>query len=112
MLRAGKKLVKRLKCKGALITLGENGMALFENDGKVTMIPTVAQEVFDVSGAGDTVISSFILAKIAGANMREASFISNVAAGIVVGKLGVAVVTQDELKKKIKLVQKREMNIK
>ena len=77
-------------------------MRLFEKDGKVTHIPTVAQEVFDVSGAGDTVISVFTLALASGASMLEAAHLANFAAGIVVGKLGIAVTTQEELRKRIR----------
>lgn len=98
----GKKLLKRLGCKAVLVTLGEEGMCLFESSGKITKIPTVAKEVFDVSGAGDTVISVFSLALASGASMRLASIISNFAAGIVVGKLGVAVVNREELLNSIK----------
>lgn len=94
--RAGYKLLKALKCEGVLITRGEKGMKLFRND-RVVSIPTVAQEVFDVSGAGDTVISVFTLALACGAKMHEAAQLANVAAGIVVGKVGVAVVTKEEI---------------
>jgi bifunctional ADP-heptose synthase (sugar kinase/adenylyltransferase) len=100
-------MLKRLKSESVLITLGENGMAIFESGKKMVKIPTVAQEVFDVSGAGDTVISAFTLALAAGASTLEAAHISNVAAGIVVGKVGVAVTSQTELlgrtKKAIKM---------
>ncbi|MFH1406866.1 MAG: D-glycero-beta-D-manno-heptose-7-phosphate kinase [Candidatus Omnitrophota bacterium] len=99
---AGKRLLAKLKCKSILITLGENGMALFEGSGTMTHIPTVAQEVFDVTGAGDTVISVFTLSLAAGASMKEAAYISNFAAGIVVGKVGVAVTTKEELLERIK----------
>ncbi|MFC1508169.1 D-glycero-beta-D-manno-heptose-7-phosphate kinase [Candidatus Omnitrophota bacterium] len=102
VLEVGKALVNKLKCESALITLGENGMQLFEKNGRVTHIPTVAQDVFDVSGAGDTVIGTFTLALAAGANMVDAARISNFAAGIVVGKVGIAVVTQEELLAKAK----------
>ena len=98
----GKKLVKRLNCEVALITLGENGMCVFEKSGRITKIPTVAQEVYDVSGAGDTVISAYTLAVSGGARAIEAAHIANCAAGIVVGKVGIAVTTQDELINKIK----------
>lgn len=98
----GKKLLKRLNCEVALVTLGENGMCVFEKSGKVTKIPTVAQEVYDVSGAGDTVISAYTLALSSGAKTIEAAHIANCAAGIVVGKVGIAVTTQDELIDKIK----------
>ena len=94
--RAGRKLLKALKCEGILITLGEKGMKLFRGN-RITHIPTVAQEVFDVSGAGDTVISVFTLALSCGVKMEDAAKISNVAAGIVVGKVGVAVVTKEEI---------------
>jgi D-beta-D-heptose 7-phosphate kinase/D-beta-D-heptose 1-phosphate adenosyltransferase len=80
-----------------LITLGEQGMLLCQRDQKPFHIPTVAQEVFDVSGAGDTVIASFTLAIAAGASPLEAAILSNHAAGLVVGKIGTATVTPNEL---------------
>ena len=95
--RAGKKLLKELDLESCLITRGENGMSLFERDGKSIHIPTVAQEVFDVSGAGDTVIAAFTLALASGASKLEAAHLSNFAAGIVVSKVGTAVVTKEEL---------------
>jgi len=97
----GKMLIKRFACQAVLITLGEEGMMLFEKSGATTKIPTAAREVFDVSGAGDTVIAVFTMALAAGANMKEAALISNKAAGIVVGKLGTATVTPQELKQSI-----------
>lgn len=98
----GKRLLKRLNCEVALVTLGENGMCVFEKSGKITKIPTVAQEVYDVSGAGDTVISAYTLAISSGAKTIEAAHIANCAAGIVVGKVGIAVTTQGELIDKIR----------
>ncbi len=100
--KIGKALVDKLKCEAVLMTLGESGMQLFEKKGHSTHIPTVAQDVFDVSGAGDTVIGAFTLALAAGADMACAARIANLAAGIVVGKVGTAVVTQEELFSRIK----------
>ena len=80
-----------------LITLGDQGMLLCRRGEKPFHIPTVAQEVFDVSGAGDTVIASFTMAITAGASPIEAAIISNHAAGVVVGKIGTATLTRDEL---------------
>jgi rfaE bifunctional protein kinase chain/domain len=80
-----------------LVTRGEEGMALFGNGARPTFIPTVAREVFDVTGAGDTVISTLALGLVSGLSILEAAVVSNVAAGIVVGKLGTASVTVDEL---------------
>lgn len=97
----GRGLLKKLKCQAVLITLGEDGMALFEKNGSLTRIPTAAREVYDVSGAGDTVIAIFALALAAGAKMREAAVLSNVGAGIVVGKIGTASVTPDEMREAI-----------
>ena len=102
LVEAGKSLLKKLKCKIALITLGENGMAVFQKNKPMKQIPTVAQEVFDVSGAGDTVIASYTLSLAAGADPIMAAHIANCAAGIVVGKVGIAVVTPDELLNRIK----------
>ncbi|MBI5872660.1 MAG: D-glycero-beta-D-manno-heptose-7-phosphate kinase [Candidatus Omnitrophica bacterium] len=112
---AGWKLLKELKCEGVLITLGENGMKLFSAKGRaasggkgsVVHIPTVAQEVFDVSGAGDTVISVFTLALSCGVKMEEAAALANVAAGVVVGKIGVAVVSKEEILEALVLLKGR-----
>ena len=101
-MKAGKKMVEKLHCETALITLGENGMALFQKNKPMVKIPTLAQEVFDVSGAGDTVISAYTLARASRASAIEAAHISNCAAGIVVGKVGVAVTNKDELLTRIK----------
>lgn len=100
--KAGVKLLSKLNCKMVLITLGENGMAVFQRNRPMEQIPTVAQEVFDVSGAGDTVIASYTLALSQGADPITAAHISNCAAGIVVGKVGIAVVAPDELIGRIK----------
>ena len=102
VVKIGKVLLNKLKCKAVLITLGEHGMHLFEEKGHVTYIPTLAQDVFDVSGAGDTVIGAFTLALASGADMKHAARISNLAAGIVVGKVGTAAVTQKELLSRLK----------
>jgi D-glycero-beta-D-manno-heptose-7-phosphate kinase len=101
LLRAGKLLLKNLHCAAVLITRGEHGMSLFEQGGKVSHIPTVARKVYDVTGAGDTVISALTLAMAAGANMLDAARISNYAAGIVVGIVGTATVRSEELKESI-----------
>lgn len=93
----GKKLLKKIKAQAVLITLGEEGMALFDVTGSVLRIPTVAKEVFEVSGAGDTVIAVLSLALSCGASFHEAAIISNFAAGIVVGKVGTVAVTKEEL---------------
>ena len=93
----GVMLLKRIGCKAILITLGEEGMALFEKNGSISKIPTTAQEVFDVSGAGDTVIAVLALAISTGADFHDAALIANLAAGIVVGKVGAASITKEEL---------------
>lgn len=97
LLAAGKAIMERLQSRSLLITRGEHGMSLFEGDGKVTSIPTVAQEVYDVTGAGDTVISVLALASAVGASLIDASILANFAAGIVVGEVGTAVVTPEQL---------------
>jgi len=91
------KLLADLKPALLLITLGDQGMLLCQRGHRPFHIPTVAREVFDVSGAGDTVIASFTLAIAAGASPVEAAILSNHAAGIVVGKLGTATVRPEEL---------------
>ncbi|MFA5355791.1 MAG: D-glycero-beta-D-manno-heptose-7-phosphate kinase [Candidatus Omnitrophota bacterium] len=101
VISAAKEILAYLGLESLLVTLGEQGMRLFEKNGRVTHIPTVAQEVFDVSGAGDTVISAFTLALACGASKLEAAHIANFAAGIVVGKLGTAVTDRKELLERI-----------
>ena len=97
LIRTAERLLKDLSPALLLITLGEQGMLLCRQGQKLIHIPTVAQEVFDVSGAGDTVIASFTLAIAAGASPLEAAIVSNHAAGVVVGKVGTAIVTPKEL---------------
>jgi D-beta-D-heptose 7-phosphate kinase/D-beta-D-heptose 1-phosphate adenosyltransferase len=97
LMRAAEKLLAELQPAVLLITLGELGMLLCRRGQSPLHIPTVAQEVFDVSGAGDTVIATFTLAIAAGASPAEAAIISNHAAGIVVGKIGTATVSPEEL---------------
>lgn len=94
---AARQIIEYLKLDSLLVTLGEQGMKIFEKNGRATHIPTVAQEVFDVSGAGDTVISTFTLSLCSKATRLEAAHIANFAAGIVVGKVGTAVNTRNEL---------------
>lgn len=94
---AGIQLLKYLELDSLLITLGEHGMRLFEKGKQPFSIKTRAQEVYDVSGAGDTVISVFTLSLAAGASKREAADISNFAAGVVVGKMGAVAITKKEL---------------
>ncbi len=98
---AVRQVLEYLELDSILVTLGEHGMRLFEKNGRITHISTVAQEVFDVSGAGDTVIGAFTLGLSCGASSLEAAHIANFAAGIVVGKIGTAVTTRKELLKKI-----------
>jgi D-beta-D-heptose 7-phosphate kinase/D-beta-D-heptose 1-phosphate adenosyltransferase len=95
--RAGKVLLKKLQSRAVLITRGDKGMMLFERNGKITNIPTIAREVYDVTGAGDTVIAVMTLCHSAGAKLSDAAVIANHAAGIVVGKHGSAVVTAKDI---------------
>ena len=97
LMLAAKQLLGTLELNVLLITLGELGMLVCEPDKKPFHIPTLAREVFDVSGAGDTVIGTFTLAIAAGAAPNEAAMLANHAAGVVVGKLGTATVTPKEL---------------
>jgi len=100
-IRVGMKLLQQYDFKALLMTRGEEGMSLFERNGRIrhTAFPAEAREVFDVTGAGDTVIGVLALSMAAGASFREAAYLANHAAGIVVGKAGTATVTRDELKR-------------
>ncbi|MEW5766315.1 MAG: D-glycero-beta-D-manno-heptose-7-phosphate kinase [bacterium] len=103
LIEVGWFLLNLLECEAVLITRGEKGMSLFPRQGEVTHIPTVAREVYDVTGAGDTVVAVFTLALASGAGLLEAATLANYAAGIVVGKVGTATVTRGELKKELSL---------
>jgi D-glycero-beta-D-manno-heptose-7-phosphate kinase len=95
--RAGETLIQKWKAQYVLVTLGEQGMMLFEAGQEPHHIPTKARQVFDVSGAGDTAIALFTLALCAGATALEAADIANHGSAVVVGKLGTATVNRDEL---------------
>ena len=97
---AGRELMQDLGLGGLLVTRSERGMALFSSEADHVapwMIPTEAREVFDVSGAGDTVIAAFSAAVAAGADWREAAMLANAAAGVVVAKIGTATATPAEI---------------
>ncbi len=95
--RVGWDLQKKVETEVLLITLGEEGMALFEPNRVYTHFPTVAKEVYDVTGAGDTVVSTFVISRLAGASLQEAAKFSNHAAGIVIGGIGTRAVTREIL---------------
>lgn len=97
LVEAGQTIRRHLGCPAVLVTQGERGMTLFREGEGPLRIPALAREVFDVTGAGDTVISTLTLALAAGASLEEASVLSNLAAGSVVGKLGTAEVTPEDL---------------
>lgn len=101
LIRAGNHILRELNCRSVLITQGKEGMTLFENGGDITHIPTLAKKVYDVTGAGDTVIGTFSLGLATGLDLRSAAIISNFAAGIVVGEVGTSAVSAEDLKKAI-----------
>jgi D-beta-D-heptose 7-phosphate kinase/D-beta-D-heptose 1-phosphate adenosyltransferase len=94
---AARSILKDLACEAVLVTRGEQGMSLFSKSSPPTHVATAAREVFDVTGAGDTVIATMGLALGAGAELYEAAALANYAAGVVVGKLGTATASQAEL---------------
>jgi len=100
--KAGRLLMKKLRCDALVITRGEEGMAIFERHQEPFLVPTVAKEVYDVTGAGDTVIGTMALALATGASVKTAASLANEAAGIVVGKMGTATVSRQELIQAIK----------
>ncbi len=97
LLEAARRILDSLASRAVLITRGEEGMSLFTDEGTLTNIATVAREVYDVTGAGDTVIATLTLGLASGASFVEAAVLANHAAGVVVGKLGTATVTRKEL---------------
>jgi D-beta-D-heptose 7-phosphate kinase/D-beta-D-heptose 1-phosphate adenosyltransferase len=104
LMALGKNILKTLRADSILITRSAEGMTLFEKASKtkITTIKAAAQEVFDVTGAGDTVISVLTLALACKASLQDSAYIANKAAGIVVSKLGTATVTIEEIKEVLK----------
>lgn len=101
-MKAGRALITRLGCSSVLVTRSEDGMSLFKKlPGSrgitVEHFPTVAKKVYDVTGAGDTVIATFALAYAAGATLEQATVVANHAAGIVVGEVGTATTSPERL---------------
>ncbi len=95
--RAGVRLIEMLDCRYAVVTRGEHGMSLFGRNGERLQIPSVARTVYDVSGAGDTVVAVLALALAAGAPIEQAMQLANFAAGVVVEKLGTATASPEEI---------------
>ena len=98
---AGREILSKISCEYLIITRGEKGMSVFVKDNRAVHIPTVAKEVYDVTGAGDTVIATASLSLLSGADILESAILANYAAGIVVGKLGTAAVNKKELLQEI-----------
>ncbi len=95
---AGRRLMDMISCRFLIIKRGEQGMSVLEKGRKPVHLPTIAREVFDVTGAGDTVLAVSALALLSGADLRQAAVLANTAGGIVVGKIGTATVTPAELR--------------
>ncbi len=96
--RVGEKLLQSYRCRALLITRGEDGMTLFEEGGKRVDIKAIARKIYDVTGAGDTVTATLTLGIVAGLDMKSAAYLSNLAAGMVVGEVGTSAVRIDDLK--------------
>ncbi len=94
---AGRRILSLLGCRAVLVTRGEHGLSLFERGRPAVHVPAAAREVFDVTGAGDTVIATMALALAAGATVPEAAALANCAAGVVVGKVGTAQASPEEV---------------
>jgi len=101
IMEAGKSLNELINGKAILLTRGSEGMTLFHNRGETITIPAVARNLFDVTGAGDTVVATLAISLAADASLEDAVYLANLAAGLVVEKLGTATVTCDELRKSI-----------
>jgi D-beta-D-heptose 7-phosphate kinase/D-beta-D-heptose 1-phosphate adenosyltransferase len=104
---AGRRILSLLGCRAVLVTRGEHGMSLFERGRAPLHVPAAAREVFDVTGAGDSVIAALALALAAGATLPEAAALANAAAGVVVGKLGTAQATPSEVLHAVRLAGRR-----
>lgn len=97
LLAAARQIREDIDCEAVLVTRGGSGMALLQEEDRMVTIPTMAKEVYDVTGAGDTVAATLALGLAAGCSMTDAAVLANHAAGIVVGKVGTASVNSEEL---------------
>ena len=104
---AGRRILSLLGCRAVLVTRGEHGMSLFERGRPARHVPAAAREVFDVTGAGDSVIATLALGLCAGGSLAEAAALANAAASVVVGKLGTAQATPSELLQALRAVTRR-----
>lgn len=102
IIEKGSQLIKQYDLKALLVTRSEKGMTLIQLDKPVYHLPTQAKEVFDVTGAGDTVIATLAASLAAGQSLEESCYLANAAAGVVVGKLGTSTVSQVELSNAIR----------
>jgi D-beta-D-heptose 7-phosphate kinase/D-beta-D-heptose 1-phosphate adenosyltransferase len=107
LLAAGRRVLSLLACRAVLVTRGEHGMSLFEKGRAPLHVPAAAREVFDVTGAGDSVIATMALALAAGAALPEAAALANCAAGVVVGKVGTALASPEEVLAAARLAARR-----
>ena len=105
-LAAARFIREEIGCENVLITRGEAGMSLLDTEDSLATIPAMAKEVYDVTGAGDTVVATLALGLATGCRMQDAAILANHAAGIVVGKVGTAAVRSDELVNYLKLCEK------
>jgi len=105
---AGRRILARLGCRAVLVTRGEHGMTLFERGRPPLHVEAAAREVYDVTGAGDSVIATLALALAAGARLAEAAVLANAAAGVVVGKLGTAQATPAEVLLAVRVAARRK----
>jgi D-beta-D-heptose 7-phosphate kinase/D-beta-D-heptose 1-phosphate adenosyltransferase len=100
--RAGRKLLGIAQCGGLIVTRGAAGLSIFEGPERVTHIPAIQSEVYDVAGAGDTVVSALTMALACGASLVNAATIANCSGGAVVRKVGVATTTIAEIRQLLK----------
>jgi rfaE bifunctional protein kinase chain/domain len=110
IIEAGRAIFRRLNCRNLLITLGPDGMALFEGEESIRHIPTFARKVFDVTGAGDTVIATTALGLAAGMDLLTACTLANYAAGVVVAQVGAATATPDDLRETVNELPEPEVS--
>jgi len=101
VLKAGQKLLKDINCDSVLLTLGADGMMLFEKNGEVSSVPTRALHVADVSGAGDTGIATMAMSLVGGGNFKESAALANIASGIVCESPGIVSVKIEEIENKL-----------
>jgi D-beta-D-heptose 7-phosphate kinase/D-beta-D-heptose 1-phosphate adenosyltransferase len=102
LIESGREIIRKLDCKFLIITRGDQGMTLFKGGDEWVHIPAIGREVYDVTGAGDTVVATLALGLASGLDMEDSAWLANIAAGVVISEVGTVPITLDQMKDRVR----------